>query len=276
VSLTRIHHVALVVHDVDQALGFYRDILGMTVAVDRVLEEQGVRGLLLPMANCEIEIIQPVRDDTGVAKFLAARGEGLHHVCLESTDVAADLLAARAAGQQMIDDTPRDGLTGRIGFIHPKSNHGVLVELAQPPAGAPIHTPATGPAAPRNLDHFIAVVHDPAQASRTFQRHFGFRETGRLEQPEVNVRSALLDLGGSVLELATPLAPSDTDMVSRRLAGGEGLFMLAVGVENVPAAVAHLRTAGITCTDPIQRAGQQRAFLSPKPANGVRFQLVGP
>lgn len=284
-TLTRIHHVALVVRDVDNALGFYRDLLGMTVAVDRVLDDQGVRGVLLPMpgsdstAACELEIIQPLDDDTGVAKFLAAQGEGLHHVCLHSTDVAADLLAAKAAGQQLIDETPRDGLAGRIGFIHPKSNHGVLVEYVQPPlaaeaAGERSPTPQ-GAAAPLGLDHLIAVVHDSALAGEHFARHFGFRETVALRQPEVNVDSRLLDLGGSALEVATPITPTDADPLSRRLSRGEGLFMVAVGVRDVPNAVAHLRAAGVKCTDPIVLEGRQRSFLSPKPAHGVRLQLVG-
>jgi len=292
-TLTRVHHVALVVADADQALGFYRDTLGMTVAVDRVIEEQGVRGILLPMPGpppshpgpsvaCEIEIIQPVRDDTGVAKFLAAQGEGLHHVCLESTDVAADLRAAQAGGQQLIDETPRDGLAGRIGFVHPKSNHGVLIEFAQPPAGdtqtcdARLGAPESGnPAAPFGLDHLISVVADPDAASANFTRHFGFRETKSLTQPEVNVNSRLLDLGGSVLEVAAPITPNDADPITRRLARGEGLLMVALAVSDVPAAIEHLRAAGVKCTNPIDLEGKQRSFLSPKPAYGVRIQLVG-
>lgn len=281
-SLKRIHHVALVVADADAALGFYRDLLGLRVSVDRVIDEQGVRGVLLPMpgelgsAECEIEIIQPVRDDTGVAKFLASQGEGLHHACLQSTDVAADLIAARDAGLQMIDETPRDGLAGRIGFIHPKSNHGVLVEYAQPPAGEESHERLEGAAAPLGLDHLISVVTDPGAAAEDFASHFGFRETKALHQPEVNVDSRLLDLGGSVLEVASPITPDESEPVTRRLARGEGLFMVAVRVADVPEAVAHLRSVGIKCTDPIDLEGQQRSFLSPKPAHGVRLQLVGP
>jgi methylmalonyl-CoA/ethylmalonyl-CoA epimerase len=280
-SLTGIHHVALVVEDADAALGFYCDLLGLRVRVDRVIEEQGVRGVLLPMpgelgsAECEIEIIQPVHDGTGVAKFLRAQGEGLHHVCLQSTDVAADLTAAEASGQQMIDQTPRAGLAGRIGFIHPRSNHGVLVEYAQPPDGEEAHGPQ-GVAAPLGLDHLVSVVNDPAASAQDFAAHFGFRETATLRQPQVNVSSCLLDLGGSVLELATPITPDDADPVTRRLARGEGLFMVAVRVADVAGAVAHLRRAGVKCTDPIELEGQQRAFLSPKPAHGVRLQLVGP
>jgi methylmalonyl-CoA/ethylmalonyl-CoA epimerase len=281
-TLTRIHHVALVVADADRALRFYRDLLGLPVAADRVIEDQGVRGVVLPMpggvgaAACEIEIIQPVRPDTGVAMYLGARGEGLHHVCLESTDVAADLLAARDAGQHLIDETPRDGLAGRIGFLHPKSNHGILIEFAQPPAGAPhpAGRPA-GPVAPAGLDHLIAAVHDPAAVAARFGAHFGFEETGALRQPALNVESRLTALGGSVLELARPIDPAASDPLARRLDRGEGLFMVALGVGDVAAAVAHLRAAGVKCTDPAVIDGQARSFLSPKPAHGVRLQLVG-
>ena len=292
-TLTRIHHVALVVADADRALRFYRDLLGLPVAVDRVIEDQGVRGVLLPMpggagaAACEIEIIQPVRDDTGVAAYLAAQGEGLHHVCLQSTAVAADLRAARDGGRRVIDETPRDGIAGRIGFLHPKSNHGILVEFAQPPADAshravPAGGPvaADGPVAPIGLDHLVAAVHDPAAVSADFQQRFGFeeyrgfREAGALRQPALNVESRLVELGGSVLELARPIDPTASDPLTRRLSQGEGLFMVALGVRDVAAAVAHLRAAGVKCTDATVIDGRSRSFLSPKPAHGVRLQLV--
>ena len=286
-TLTRIHHVALVVADADRALRFYRDLLGLPVAVDRVIEDQGVRGVLLPMpggagaAACEIEIIQPVRDDTGVATYLGAQGEGLHHVCLQSTDVAADLRAARDGGRRVIDETPRDGIAGRIGFLHPKSNHGILVEFAQPPADAshravPAGGPvaADGPVAPIGLDHLVAAVHDPAAVSADFQQHLGFREAGALRQPALNVESRLVELGGSVLELARPIDPTASDPLTRRLSQGEGLFMVALGVRDVAAAVAHLRAAGVKCTDATVIDGRSRSFLGPKPAHGVRLQLV--
>ena len=286
-TLTRIHHVALVVADADRALRFYRDLLGLPVAVDRVIEEQGVRGVLLPMpggagaAACEIEIIQPVRDDTGVAAYLGAQGEGLHHVCLQSSDVAADLRAARDGGRRVIDETPRDGIAGRIGFLHPKSNHGILVEYAQPPDGASHRPmPAGGPVAPIGLDHLVAAVHDPVAVSAEFQQHFGFREhrgfapAGALRQPALNVESRLVELGGSVLELARPIDPTASDPLTRRLSQGEGLFMVALGVRDVAAAVAHLRAAGVKCTDAAVIDGRTRSFLSPRPAHGVRLQLV--
>ena len=150
-TLTRLHHVAAVVADADSALVFWRDTLGLPVAKDRIVEEQGVRGVLLALDNAEIELIQPVTRDSGVARYLAERGEGLHHICFESTDVAADLIAARDAGIKMIDETPRQGLAGMIGFLHPRASHGVLIEYAQPPEGETLHPPSSDPSAPQRV-----------------------------------------------------------------------------------------------------------------------------
>ena len=130
--LKKIHHVGVVVKSADEAMKFYRDALGLEVTEDRVIEDQGVRGVLLKIGNSEIELLEPTRDDTGVAKFLATRGEGMHHICFESDDVQAELEGARAKGIELIDEQPRLGLAGMICFLHPKANHGVLVEFATP------------------------------------------------------------------------------------------------------------------------------------------------
>ena len=100
-----------------------------------MIEDQGVRGVLLQIGESEIELLEPTRDDTGVAKFLASRGEGMHHICFESDDVDEELEGARAKGIELIDQKPRLGLAGMICFLHPKSNHGVLVEFATPLPG---------------------------------------------------------------------------------------------------------------------------------------------
>ncbi|MGH2634103.1 MAG: methylmalonyl-CoA epimerase [Tepidiformaceae bacterium] len=130
--LKKIHHVGVVVQSADDALKFYRDALGLAVTADRVIEDQGVRGVLLQIGGSEIELLEPTRDDTGVARFLATRGEGMHHICFESDDVDAELEGARAKGIELIDQKPREGLAGMICFLHPKSNHGVLIEFATP------------------------------------------------------------------------------------------------------------------------------------------------
>jgi methylmalonyl-CoA/ethylmalonyl-CoA epimerase len=130
--LQKIHHVAVVVRDADQALGFYRDALGLHVTKDAVIDDQGVRGVLLECGEGEIELIQPVREDTGVARFLETRGEGLHHICFQTDDVASELEATKAKGIRVLDRAPRLGLAGMICFLHPAASTGVLVEYAQP------------------------------------------------------------------------------------------------------------------------------------------------
>ena len=130
--LSKVHHVGIVVKSADEALAFYRDGLGLAVTADRVIEDQGVRGILLQIGGSEIELLEPTRDDTGVARFLASRGEGMHHICFESDDVDKELEGARQKGIELIDQKPRLGLAGMICFLHPRSNHGVLVEFATP------------------------------------------------------------------------------------------------------------------------------------------------
>ncbi len=134
--IKKIHHVGLVVRDADEALKFWRDALGLEVTEDRVIDDQGVRGVLLKIGNSEVELLEPTRDDTGVARYLETRGEGMHHLCFESDDVAKELQTAASKGIELIDETPREGLAGMIGFLHPKSNHGVLIEFATPIEGA--------------------------------------------------------------------------------------------------------------------------------------------
>lgn len=130
--LRRIHHVGVVVPKLDDALKFWRGALGLEVTKSATVEDQGVRAALLDAGNSEIELLEPINPDGGAAKFLARRGGGLHHVCFETADVAAELDAARAKGIQLIDYKPRRGLAGMICFLHPKATRGVLVEYAQP------------------------------------------------------------------------------------------------------------------------------------------------
>ena len=130
-TIKRIDHIAIVVENLDQALGVYRDALGMTVTEVREMPEQDVRMAFLPSGDSEIELLEPTHADSGIGKYLAKRGEGLHHICLEVDDIAATLADLKAKGAQLIDETPKQGAYGKIAFIHPKGAHGVLVELVE-------------------------------------------------------------------------------------------------------------------------------------------------
>jgi methylmalonyl-CoA/ethylmalonyl-CoA epimerase len=131
-ALSRIHHVGIVVRSLDQAYGLWRDVLGLPVHKVATVNDQGVRAALLTIGESEIELLEPLEASSGIGKFLAKRGEGLHHLCFATDDVATELKAARAKGVRLIDDRPRVGLAGMICFLHPASTRGVLVEYAQP------------------------------------------------------------------------------------------------------------------------------------------------
>ena len=131
----RVHHVAVVVRDLEAALGFYRDRLRLELDVVMPIESDGVRIGFLPVGDSSIELVQPTRSDTGVARFLDNKGEGFHHVCLEVDDLAAELDRLAADGIELIDVAPRRGAEGPVAFIHPRSCHGVLVELIEAPGG---------------------------------------------------------------------------------------------------------------------------------------------
>jgi methylmalonyl-CoA/ethylmalonyl-CoA epimerase len=166
--LTRIHHIGLVVRDLTTAYRFWRDAVGLEVHKEATVPDQGVKAALLPCGETEIELLEPIDPQGGVAKFLEKRGEGLHHLCFEADDVARELAQAKARGLPMIDEKPRQGLAGMIGFLHPKASCGCLVEFAQPPAGAAV-AHRTGIA----FDHIAIVVDDVAQATDTFARNYG-------------------------------------------------------------------------------------------------------
>jgi methylmalonyl-CoA/ethylmalonyl-CoA epimerase len=131
----RVHHVAVVVRDLDAALSFYRDTLRLPLDVVMPIESDGVRIAFLPVGDSSIELVEPTRNDTGVARFLENKGEGFHHVCLEVDDIAAELARLGERGVELIDTAPRRGAEGPVAFIHPRSCHGVLVELIEAPGG---------------------------------------------------------------------------------------------------------------------------------------------
>jgi methylmalonyl-CoA/ethylmalonyl-CoA epimerase len=130
--LTKVHHVGVVVRDIDQAMRFWRDTLGLSLHKLEMIEEQGVKAALLSLGESEVELLEPVVADNGVARYLERKGEGLHHICFQSTDVERDLESLKAKGTEMIDQTTRVGLAGRICFLHPNTMDGALIELCQP------------------------------------------------------------------------------------------------------------------------------------------------
>jgi len=125
-----IDHVGIAVDDMDQAVALYRDAFGMEERVRSTLDDFGVTASLLDAGGSHVELLEPLGPDTGVGRFIARRGPGLHHVAYATRDIEGALDAARSAGLTLIDEQPRAGLDAtRVAFIDPKSTGGVLTEL---------------------------------------------------------------------------------------------------------------------------------------------------
>lgn len=134
-NVGRVHHVAVVVREMDAALGFYRDTLGLAPGPVVPIPADRVNIAFLPVGGVKVELVEPTDTTTGVARFLEARGEGFHHVCFEVADISATLARLAVNGVELIDSTPRPGAEGPVAFLHPRSCHGVLVELIEAPGG---------------------------------------------------------------------------------------------------------------------------------------------
>jgi methylmalonyl-CoA/ethylmalonyl-CoA epimerase len=133
-SVKRIDHIAIVVSDLAQATALYQDVLGLKVAHTEQVAEQEVIVACLPAGDSEVELIQPTSETSGVAKYLAKNGPGIHHICLEVEDIEQSLADLKAAGMQLINEQPTTGAGGkRVAFVHPKSTFGVLIELYEAP-----------------------------------------------------------------------------------------------------------------------------------------------
>jgi methylmalonyl-CoA epimerase len=130
----RLDHVAIAVKDLQEALGFYRDVLGMPIGGTERVEDQAVDVAFVGEEPGRIELICPFKPDTGVARFLEKKGEGLHHIAVRVHDIDAAVASLKAKGVPLIDQEPRTGAHGtRVAFVHPKGARGVLLELVQVP-----------------------------------------------------------------------------------------------------------------------------------------------
>lgn len=128
-----IDHIGVAVGDMESAVQLYRDQLGMREQHRETLAEQGVEAVLLEVGDGHVELLRGLSEESGVGRFVAERGPGMHHVAYRTSDLDSALGAARAAGLRLVDEQPRVGIRGsRVAFLHPRSTGGVLTELVEP------------------------------------------------------------------------------------------------------------------------------------------------
>jgi methylmalonyl-CoA/ethylmalonyl-CoA epimerase len=130
-EIKKINHVAIVVQDIDEALGFWRDQLGLELDHIEDVSSQGSKVAFMPVGESEVELVQPTDPESGLGKYLEKRGEGLHHLCIEVDDIEAMLDFLKKKDVRLINETPVDLPGRRMAFVHPKAGNGVLIELYQ-------------------------------------------------------------------------------------------------------------------------------------------------
>ena len=124
-------HVGIAVRDLDAAMALFHEVFGVPRGEVVELADQGVRATLLPLGQTRLELLQPLSPDSPVGRFIERRGEGLHHLAFNVEDIGGKLRALAALGVELVDSEPREGLSGTIAFLHPRSVHGVLTELVE-------------------------------------------------------------------------------------------------------------------------------------------------
>jgi methylmalonyl-CoA/ethylmalonyl-CoA epimerase len=221
----RLHHVAVVVQDLEAGLGFWRDTLELPLVRSADLPEQSVRAALLACGPAEVEVLAPMTRDSGVARFLESRGESLHHICFESDDVQREVRRFIGTGVDMIDGKARQGLAGQVAFVHPRACAKLLVELATPPAREPV------PDAPLQLVAVHGKVEDVPAAAQRLQDLFGVSrgfvapDGSFIQLSLAGLLLQLSPLGGGVPKpafTALRLRAADLPAVTRRL-GARGI-----------------------------------------------------
>lgn len=128
----KIDHLGIAVRSIGDSLAFFRDVLELELRGTETVEDQGVRVALLPVGDSRIELLEPFSENTVVGRFIAKRGEGLHHICYEVDDLGSKLEELKSRGIRLLDGYPRRGAEGKlVAFLHPSSANGVLVELVE-------------------------------------------------------------------------------------------------------------------------------------------------
>jgi methylmalonyl-CoA/ethylmalonyl-CoA epimerase len=130
-TVNYIDHVGVAVKDIEAALAFFKKVFDVPDAEITLMEDQGVRATLIEVGQTRLELLEPTSPESGVGRFIERRGEGLHHLALNVTDISGKLQTLQTLGVDLIDQSPREGLSGTIAFLHPRSVFGILTELVE-------------------------------------------------------------------------------------------------------------------------------------------------
>lgn len=237
----RIDHIGVAVDSLEEAAAKFRRVFGLAVAAQEVLEDQQVIAALVPTATGRFELLQPTNPESVVGRFLARRGEGVHHICFEVINIAGEIELLKSRQVQLVQGTPRRGFVGQIEFVHPRSAGGILVEMAE----VSLRTPTT---TPLRLGHVAIATKDRAAAAELWKKNFHLVEGGQQEADSAEAdgaRSVALDAAGPqgrrLVQFVEPVGPSGpiAEFIEKR---GEGVYSLTL--QGAPREVVSSRRQG--------------------------------
>ena len=250
--ITDVHHVGIAVRDLEAALGFYAEALGLPVVKRGEAPARGARVALLAVGGSYLELVQPTRDDSPFAEHIAERGEGLHHVALGTDDVCTLVAELREKGVPLQDTEPREGFTGRLSYLAPEAMDGVLLEVVQPPRE--LTGGSAGDCPVSRIDHVVLRLPNVERACGRMREYFGVETKRTFERGEM--RFSFLRPGDVIMELIGPMKPPSALPAGRQARpvpstpAGAGLrtgFIagLAFEVTDIEALTADLKERGL-------------------------------
>ncbi len=249
--ITDVHHVGIAVRDMEAALRFYAEALGLPVVKQGEAPARGARVALLAVGGGYLELVQPTRDDSPFAEHIAERGEGLHHVAFQTEDVGALVAALRAKGVPLQDAEPREGFTGRLSYLALEAMDGALLEVVQPPPE--LSGGSAGDSPVSRIDHVVLRLPDVEGACERMRAYFGVETKRTFERGQMLF--SFLRPGDVILELIGPRVAPAEPRPGPSAPAGAGLrtgFIagLAFEVTDIDALTVGLKERGLPVGEP--------------------------
>ncbi len=249
--ITDVHHVGIAVRDMEAALRFYAEALGLPVVKRGKAPARGALVALLAVGGSYLELVQPTRDDSPFAEHIAEHGEGLHHVALGTDDVRTLVAELRAKGVPLQDAEPREGFTGRLSYLAPEAMDGALLEVVQPPPKPSGGSAGDSPVS--RIDHVVLRLPKVEGACVRMREYFGVETKRTFERGEM--RFSFLRPGEVILELIGPKKPPSEPRPGPSTPAGAGLRTgsiagLAFEVAGIDALAADLKERGFPVGEP--------------------------
>lgn len=250
-------HVGVVVSDLEEALVFYGNGLGLEVARVETLQEQGITAALLRLAGGEIELIMPASPESGVTRFIEQRGEGMHHLAFETADVRAAFHLLKSKGIELLNEEPRLGLSGPVFFLHPRVLSGVLVEIEERDVAAAEEGHPSELEEKARLERITIAADDVTEAAAAWRQVLGLQLADR----EASGDATLLVAGETLLEL-------------RPGKGVKGLSALVMEIDDMEAMVTRLRESGFALSEVQVVGGVPTVDVDRASSHGVPIRLI--